>query len=266
MAEITAALDESGANTLFNAALGLLPLPPQSGSGSLGPFVASYSAQAQFAGGAIDLIAPGTIRIDHLRLNWQLSLSFGIDLNSFLPNFCLPQVCVDIPCVGRVCTPRICISWPTISVPVSFGDFLEATADFGLDIALVAGQWRVRAVVQNVSQLQFGPTTAGILALIGLAITPLLLAIPFIGPFIAIAVDAILAAIGIAGLLGFLGPIVSPFVSGLVIPIYQQPQHFQVLPAAGPNDPAVFITLDDVTAAVQSSDEDELVLGVDISA
>src|SRR5262249_48756184 len=157
-------------------------------------------------------------------------------------------VCVDIPCVGRVCTPRICISWPTIPVPVSLADFVEATADFGLNIALVGGQWRARAVVLNVSELKFGPKTAGMLALIGFAITPLLLAIPFIGPFIAIAVDAILAAIGIAGLFGFLGPIVSPFVSGLVIPIYEQPQHFQVLPASGPNDPAVFITLDAVTA------------------
>ncbi|NCT85113.1 MAG: hypothetical protein GXC94_18345 [Comamonadaceae bacterium] len=266
MAEITAAVDEGGANTLFNTALSLLPLPPQSGSGSLGPFVASYSASASFVHGSVDLIAPGTVRVANLRLNWHVSLSFGIDLNSFLPSFCLPQVCVDIPCVGRVCTPRVCISWPTITVPVSLGDFVEATADFGLDIALVGGQWRVRAVVQNVSQLQFGPATAGMLVLIGLAITPLLLAIPFIGPFVAIAVNAILAAIGVAGLLGLLGPIISPFVSGLVIPIYNQPQHFQVLPAAGPNDPAVFVTLDNVTAVIQSSDEDELVLGVDISA
>jgi hypothetical protein len=266
MAEITAAIDEGGANTLFTTALGLVPLPPQSGSGSLGPFVASYSAAAQFVSGSIDLIAPATVRVANLRLNWQVSLSFGIDLNRFLPRLCLPQVCVDIPCVGRVCTPRICIPWPSITVPVSLADFVETTVDFGLDVALAGANWRVRALVQNVSQLQFGPATAGMLLLIGLAITPLLLAIPFIGPFLAIAVNAILAAIGIAGLFGFLGPIISPFVSGLAIPIYQQPQAFQVLPASGPNDPAVFITLDAVTADIQSTDEDELVLGVDISA
>lgn len=265
MSEITVALDEGGANDLFNTALTLLPLPPQAGNANLGPFFATYAANAQFVSGAIDLIAPSTIRVDHLRLNWQLSLSFGIDLNDFLPEFCLPQVCVDIPCVGTVCTPSLCIPWPTITVPVNLGDWVEATADFGLDIALVAGNWRVRAVVQNVSQLQFGPATAGMLIVIGLAITPLLLLIPFIGPFVAIAVNAILAAIGIAGLFGFLGPIISPFVSGMTIPIYEQPQHFQVLPAAGPNDPAVFITLDAVSAEVQSSDEDELVLGIDIS-
>lgn len=265
MAEITAALDEGGANTLFNTALATVPLPPAAGSGNLGPFVATYAAQAQFVGGAIDLVAPGTIRVANLRLNWQLNLSFGIDLNRFLPELCLPQVCVDIPCVGRVCTPRVCIRWPSITVPVSLGDWVEASADFGLDIALTGGHWRVRGVVQSVSQLQFGPATAGMLVLIGLAITPLLLAIPFIGPFVAIAVNAILAAIGIAGLTGFLGPILSPFVSGLAIPIYSQPQHFQVLPAAGAHDPAVFVTLDAVSAAIRSTDEDELVLGIDIT-
>ena len=265
MSEITAALDEAGANTLFNTALAALALPPASGNGNLGPFVANYAAQAQFVHGAIDLIAPSTIRVANLRLNWQLHLSFGIDLNLFLPELCIPQVCVNIPCVGRVCTPRVCLPWPSIIVPVSLGDFVEATADFGLDIALVGGQWRVRAVVQNVSQLQFGAATAGMLALIGLAITPLLLAIPFIGLLAALAVDAILVAIGIAGLTGYLGPILSPFVSGLVIPIYSQPQAFEVLPAAGANDPAVVVTLDAVTAEIQSTDEDELVLGIDIT-
>ncbi len=266
MAEITAALDEAGANTLFNTAMGLVAIPPQSGSGSLGPFTASYTASVSYVHGAIDLIVPDTIRVDHLRVNWHVTLGFSINLNDFLPHFCLPQVCVDIPCVGRVCTPRVCLSWPTISVSVPLADWVEATADFGLDIGLNAGNWKVQGVVQNVSQLQFGPATAGMLLVIGAAITPLLLAIPFIGPFIAIAVDAVLLAIGVAGLTGLLGPIISPFISSLKIPIYSQPQHLQILPANGPNDPAVFITLDTVKAEIQGNGEDELVLGVDVSA
>jgi hypothetical protein len=266
MADIVAALDEAGANALLSTALTTLVLPPQAGSGNLGPFVASYSAVGSFVGGGVDLIAPATVRIQNLRLNWTVNLSFGIDLNSFLPNFCLPQVCVNIPCVGRVCTPRICVSWPTITVPVSLSDFVEATADLGFDITLSGGQWRVQAVVQNVSQLQFGPATFGMLAVIGAALTPLLLAIPFLGPFLAIAVNAILLAIGIAGLTGFLGPIVSPFISGLRIPIYDQPQQFPVLPSGGPLDPPVLVTIDQVLAEVQSSDEDELVLSIEISA
>jgi hypothetical protein len=268
MAEITAALDEAGANTLLAAALVSLPPLSQSGSGNLGPFVASYAVGGTFAAGVVDLIAPGTVRIQNLRFNWTANLSIGIDLSTILPDFCLPQVCVDIPCIGRVCVPpvRICIDWPTISVPVTLSDFVEATADLGFDVQLSGGTWRVSLVVQNVPQLQFGPTTAALLAVIAAAVTPILLAIPFLGPFLAIAVNAIILAIGVAGLTGLLGPIISPFISGLRIPVYTQPQNFQVVPAAGPVDPAVFITLDAVSAAVQSTDEDELVLAIDISA
>ena len=80
------------------------------------------------------------------------------------------------------------------------------------------------------------------------------------------AVAAILLAIGIAGLTGFLGVILSPFLSGLEIPLYDQPQQFEVLPADGPFDPAVFVTLDAVAArGHNSTTEDELVLAIDVS-
>jgi hypothetical protein len=175
-------------------------------------------------------------------------------------------VCVDIPCVGRVCTPRICIDWPTITIPVGFSDFVKATGDFRLDISLSGGVWNVQAVIVGVPSLQFGATSALLLAAIGAAVTPILLAIPFIGPFLAIAVNTILAIIGIAGVTGLLGPIITPFVSGLKIPIYQQPQLFQVLPAESPIDPPVIITIDAIDARVENSGEDELVLTADISA
>lgn len=265
MAEIIAAIDEGGANTLLGDAIQTIGTLTTSGNRSLGPFGASYNLSGHFTSGAVDLIAPGTVRIDHLRFDWHADLSFQIDLNSFLPHFCLPQVCVHIPCVGRVCTPKICLSWPTIPISVSFGDFVEATADFGIDVALNAGNWKVQIVVQNVGRFQFGPGTAGILLLIGAAITPFLLVVPFIGPFLAIAVNAILAVIGIAGLTGFLGPIISPFISGLKIPVYEQAKHYLAVPASGANDPDVFVELDSVTADIRHSNEDELVLSVDIS-
>lgn len=266
MSDITTAIDENAADQFFDTAIGLIPTQSTSGSGSLGPFVANYSASASFAGGDVDLIPPGTVRIDDFTVNWSLSFSFGIDLSTILPDFCLPQVCVDIPCVGEVCTPEICIDWPTVSVPVpTFSDFIKGSADFGISITQTGGVWRVEAVVQGVPNLQFGLTTAALLAAIGLAITPVLLAIPFIGPFLAIAVNAILLSIGIAGLTGFLGPILTPFVSGMKIQIYNQPVNFQALSAIGPNDPAVFITLDTVNAAIISDGEDELVLTVDVS-
>lgn len=266
MSEIIAAIDEGGANTLLDTAIGLIPPQSSSGSGNLGPFVASYSVNATLANGDVDLIAPDIIRLVDLRVNWHINLSFGFDLSTILPDFCLPQVCVKIPCVGRVCTPRICIDWPTISVPVSFGDFVKATGDFRLVITLAGGIWKVEAEIVGIPNLQFGATSALLLAAIGAAVTPILLAIPFIGPFLAIAVDGILLAIGIAGVTGLLGPILTPFVSGLRIPVYKQPQLFEVLPVEGPVDPRVTITLDQIAAEVRSSDEDELVLLADISA
>ncbi len=266
MAEIIAAVDETAANSLLDTGIALIPAQHANGSGNLGPFVASYAVSATLVNGDVDLIPPDVIRIVDLRVNWSINLSFGIDLNSFLPNFCLPQVCVRIPCVGRVCTPRICISWPTISVPVSFSDFVKATGDFRLNIALVGGNWEVSAIILGVPNLQFGATSALLLVAIGAAVTPILLLIPFAGPFLAVAVNAILLGIGIAGVTGLLGPIITPFVSGLKLPIYKQPQLFEVLPNESAIDPAVTIVIDAIAARIENAGEDELVLSADISA
>jgi hypothetical protein len=267
MAEITAALDEQGANALLDAAIATLGTQTNSGSGSLGPFVAGYTIQATLTNGTIDLIPPDTIRIADLRLDWNLDLSFGFDLSAILPDFCLPRICIDIPCVGEVCTPKICIDWPTITIPVSFGDFLKATVDLQLDVSLSSATWKVQAKILGVPNLQFGPATAAILLAIGAAATPILLAVPFIGPFLAIAVDGILALISVAGVTGFLGPIITPFISGLKIPIYDQPQLFEVLPVEGPFDPRVDVIIDSIDAVVaHNGTEDELVLTAAISA
>lgn len=266
MSEITAALDETGANKLLDTAITLIPPQSSAGSGNLGPFIGSYSVNATLVNGDVDLRVPDIIRLQDLQLNWNINLSIGIDLSEILPDFCLPQVCVNIPCVGRVCTPRVCIDWPTISVPVSFSDFVRADADFRLEANLVAGIWEVRAVIVGTPNLQFGATTAALLAAIGLALTPILLAIPFIGPFLAIATNAILAAIGIAGLTGFLGPILTPFISGIRIPIYDQPQLFPILPFESAIDPQVDIIIDSIAAEVaNTTGEDELVLTAEIS-
>ena len=128
------------------------------------------------------------------------------------------------------------------------------------------GNWSVKAKVLGVPNLQFGLVTAALITAIQLAITPLLLAIPFIGPFLALAVNIILSLFTIAGVTGFLGPILTPFVSGLTVPLYEQPQMFEVLPASGPVDPRVDIRIDTVNAVVaHNGAEDELVLTADIS-
>jgi hypothetical protein len=266
MAEIIAAVDETAANSLIDTAIATLDPLSASGSRNLGPFVAGYAVSAKLVNGDIDLIPPDIIRAKNLRLNWSINLSFGFDLSSILPDFCIPQVCIDIPCVGRVCTPRLCIDWPTISIPFSFADFVQTDVDLRLDVSLVANIWHVQAVIVGVPDLRTGIKTAALLTALGLAAAIVLAPIPFIGPFLAVAVLAILATIGAAGVLGFLGPILTPFVSGLKIPIYKQPQRYEVLPIEGPNDPAVKITIDAIAARVENSGEDELVLTADISA
>ncbi len=265
MAEIIAAIDEGAANTFLGTAIGALPPLSDSGSGNLGPFLASYSVSATVSAGTVDLIVPDIIRINNIRLNFSLNLSIGIDLSTILPDFCLPQVCVNIPCVGRVCTPRICIDRPTISVSLPFSDFIEADADFRLQFGISSGNWNVEAVVVGLPTLRFGLATGALLAAIGVALTPVLLAVPFIGPFLAIAANAILLAIGIAGVTGLLGPILTPFISGIVIPIHRVPQLFQMLPAEGPFDPPVNFTIDLIEAKIINDGEDELVLSADIS-
>jgi hypothetical protein len=262
--DVIAAIDEGGANDLVHDAEALLGTLSASGSGSLGPFNANWSASASFSGGTADLIAPNVIRLADVRMDYTVSFTVSFDLSSIIPDFCLPRVCVNIPFIGRVCTPRICIDWPTITIPVSHSSFVKFSADFNPSVTLVGGVWNVDLVVAGVPFLQLGPAAAALIVAIGAAAALILLPIPFIGPILALAVAGITAAIGIAGALGLLGAILSPFVTGLRFNVYQQPQVFEVLPAAPP-DAAVNVTLTAITAAVVSTDEDELVLNVDFA-
>lgn len=266
MPEIIVAADESAATQLVAFGESLLGTQSTSGSGNLGPFSASYGASATLSGGTVDLRAPNIVRVANCSLNYSLTLTLSIDLNQILPTFCLPQLCVDIPFIGRVCTPRICLSWPTISVPVSHSSSILFTSDFTLSTRLASPNWIAEVVIVGVPFLQLGPSATALLAAIGVAAAAVLLAVPFIGPFLAAAALAITGLIGIAGLTGLLGPILTPFVSGLRFPIGDPiPQNYILIPASGP-DAAVDILIDSLAAAVVSSDEDELVLSADISA
>jgi hypothetical protein len=221
--EIIAALDESGATKLVHQAQGALGTLPASGSGNLGPFTATWSASASFSGGTIDLIPPDIIRVNAMKLNFNLNFSIKVDLNDFLPTFCLPRVCVKIPFDGKICTPKICVSWPTITIPLSYPDSVTFSADFRLDVYEAAPNWRVDIVVVGVPFFQISPAAAAILAALSLVVAAVLAPIPFIGPFLAAAAIIIINTIGIAGMLGFLGAILTPFVSGLRFNVYEQP-------------------------------------------
>jgi hypothetical protein len=214
--------------------------------------------------GTIDLIAPATVEIKDLRLDWIINLSFQLDIGDFIPDIHIPQVCIHIPCVGNVCTPKIDIVWPTVNVPVSFGDFLKTTVDLGVGLSLVAGMWKVEGIVQGVPNLQLGASTAALLAAVGVAVAAAVAWVPLIGPFLAGLALAVVTAVGIAGLTGP-RPDHHTVHLGYAVPITQVPALFQVLPASGPFDPAVFVTVESLAAEVQHNPpEDELVVLADI--
>jgi hypothetical protein len=261
--DVIAAVDESGATDLIHDAEATLGTLSDSGSGSLGPFTANWSASATFSGGTADLIAPNIIRLADVRMDYTVNFSFSFDLSTILPDFCLPRICIPTP-FGSICTPRICIDWPTITIPVSHSSFVKFSADFNPNVTLAGGVWSVDLTIAGVPFLQLGPAAAAIIVAIGAAAALVLAPIAFIGPLLAGAVLLITAAIGVAGVLGLLGPILSAFVSGLTFNVYKQPQVFEILPASGA-DPAVDVTLTAITAAVVSTDEDELVLNLDFA-
>ena len=266
MPDILVAADEAAATELLHDAETALGTRTRSGSGSLGPFNVNWSASAFLAGGAVDLIAPNVIRIANCELHYSLHFSFSFDLSNIIPDFCLPQICIHIPFIGTICTPKICVNWPTITIPVNFSDVVKFTADFTLDAHLLGSNWLIDAVIVGIPNLQISVAAAAILAALGVAAAAALAVIPFIGPFLAGAVVAITAAIGIAGITGLLGPILSFFVAGLRFNIYKQPRIFNVLPASLPLDPAVNISLNSLAASVSHTNEDELLIAVEISA
>jgi hypothetical protein len=265
MSDLTLAADETAATRLVHDAETILGTQSQSGSGSFGPFVASYGVSASFSGGTVALQAPDTIELNDIHLNYSLHLSFGIDLNSFLPHFCIPQVCVHIPCVGNVCTPSICLSWPTISIPFNYSDFVDFSGDFQVLPHLSGSTWLIDLRIVSIPTLSISVAAAAILTALGVAIGAAVSWVPFIGPLLDALIAGVLAGIGIAGITGLLGPLLSLFVSGLTFTIYKQPQVQQVLPSSGPHDPAVSVKIIALDCVVQQTDKAELVVTAGIA-
>jgi len=261
MSDITVAADQTAATKLLADAEVLLGTKSSNGGGSLGPFSATWGASVSFSGGTVTLTPPNIIEIDNCTLNYSLSFSFSLDLNDFLPSFCIPQICIF-----GFCTPSFCVTWPTITIPFSYSDSLTFSADFTLNPHLTGGTWFVDIVIVGIPQLDLSVAAAAIIAGLGAAIAAVLAPIPLIGPFLAGAVVAITAAIGIAGITGLLGSILTPFVSGLTFTITLTQQVLTVVPASLPLDAAVNIKVLTLGASVVASDKNELVLTADISA
>lgn len=266
MDDLQVAVDEAQAGLLVANAQALLGTQSASGGGSLGPFNANWSASVSLSGGSVDLRMPDIVRIVNMDMNFTVGIGFSIDLGDFLPEFCLPRICIPIPFLPDICTPEICIDWPTIPIgPVSHSGMVNFTSDFRLHATPDGADWLIEIEIVDIPSLSLDAVSALIVTgLIG-AVSLALLAVPFIGPFLALATAAIGAVIGVAAVTGLLGPILSLFLSGLTFEIYRQPQVQQVLPAMGASDPAVNIRIDTLAASVMATDEDELVIDANIS-
>ena len=258
--DLTAAVDETAANILLHDGEAALGTRTASGSSSFGPFGAGYHAGGTLSGGDLHLVAPGTVAVDDIAIAYSLTLTLTLDL-SFL-DFCLPRICIPTP-FGDLCTPKICLHFPTLSVPVSFSSSATVSADFGLSVALNAGDWVVSIVIQQVRKIDIGTAATALVVAIGAAVAAALAAVPFIGPLLALAAGIVAAAFGVASIAGLLGSVVNLFVAGLTIEVARHSQTI-VLPTAGPNDPAVPFAITALAAAVQATDENELVLTADL--
>ncbi|WP_433040440.1 hypothetical protein [Dactylosporangium sp. CS-033363] len=258
--DVITAVDETAANILLARGEAALGTRTAADSTSFGPFGLSYSASAGLTGGVMRFVAPGTVAVDDIAVNYTLSLKLTLDL-SFL-DFCLPRICIPTP-FGNLCTPKICLHFPTIPVPLSFSGTAIVSADFGLSAALVSGDWVVSILIQQVRKLDLGLAATALVTAIGAAVVAALAAVPFIGPLLALAAGVVVAAFGVAALTGLLDDIVNLFLAGLSIELTRRPQVI-VLPANGPNDPPVPFTVTALAAEVQSTDEDELVLSADM--
>jgi hypothetical protein len=269
MADIEAVVDERGANIVMHHAEAALGVVHKSGSGSLGPFPTSWSANAFFTDGRVDLIPPNVIRLERFNMHYDVHFTLTINLNNVLPPITIYFPCITIKIFKKtikICPPPLHINLPTVTVPVGHADVIEVTSDFTIQTHLdVSNFWHIEAVIVGVPFLQLGVGTAAIMTALGLAVSAVLAPLPFIGPLLAGAVALITATIGIAGITGFLGPILSPFVTGLTFPIDIQPRIFTVLQASSALNPAVRISLDELAASVVGSDEDELLIQAYIS-
>lgn len=277
MPDIITAMDEVAATQIVHGAETTLGTVTNSGTSPLGPFITSHTVSANFSGGTVHLVPPDIVRIGNCSLSYTVHFNFSLDLNNFIaPLQFGPWTLTIGPFkVGpftfgpyHITIPAVIVHWPVITIPVTFPDTVNFTADFRLNPHLVGSNWKVDVVIVGVPMLALSPAAAGLLTLIGATLSAVLSPIPFIGPFLAGAIGGITGTIGIAGVTGFLGQLLTPIVSGRTFTIYNQPRHFQLLPQTSPVDPAVFIDLESVSAYVRQSrerDKMELVIPADIA-
>jgi len=123
MATVNVAVNERAFNDVVMAVAKYLEsVPPFSGSGSFGPFSASYSVGLKLTGGSIDLTNTGRVHFDELHLTYDpLILNLGIDL----PTIPIGGECIlPTPWGCAVRLPEIDLfdANPDISIPINLSN------------------------------------------------------------------------------------------------------------------------------------------------
>jgi hypothetical protein len=146
MATVTVAANERAFNAIIMAAAKYLEsIPPFSGSGSFGPFTASYSIGLRITGGAIDLTNTGRVHIDELQITYNpFVLTLGIDL----PHIHFGGECIlptPFGCALRLPEIDLFGNNPDISIPINLSNTIvsefsgEFTVTTGRQVLLAKG-------------------------------------------------------------------------------------------------------------------------------
>jgi hypothetical protein len=134
--DLTAAISSGAFGKIFTAIVKGFHFE-KTGTGSYGPFSASYDVAAHLEGGSLEMRDDGTIVIKELDIKWdKLKLSIGIDI----PQFCVGggQACLlppypscDVPLVGCgdcVTLPGYCFfsANPDITIPIDLSGLITS--------------------------------------------------------------------------------------------------------------------------------------------
>lgn len=261
--DATIAVSQGGVNQLVQDLLSSAHVS-KSASATFGPFTVGYSVSASVSGGTVELVDTPiqVIRVHDFNVSASAGVSLSFDLNNILPEICIPpvQVCVDIPFIGHVCTPQFCVSWPSVTIPLTIPLSLNISADFGLQVRDGGSTWDIVLLIFPFSLvIDPTPTINAILNAVKAAVDGVLNGIPLIGGLIADLVNLVIGALqGVISLIAgaidaliheviLLIDIFSPTIPVTLISFNKVEA---MLPAGGPGDAEVDITLASLTAQI----------------
>ncbi len=264
-ADATVAISEGGANKLLQDALSLLTAS-KSDSGAWGPFTVGYSVSVGASGGTIELVDTPVqvIRLHDVLVSGSVGANFDFDLGNILPPLCIPPVrlCVHIPWVGTFCTPQYCVHWPHVPLSISLPFAVKLSADFNVVVADGGSTWDIVLEVFPLSiVIDLSPMIDAVVNAIKQAVHDALDPIPLIGSFIADLINTVIGALQsvLDAIFQAIDSLIHEVI--LMLDVFSPTIPFKLtsfnkvqvfLPAGGPGDGEVDVTLANLAAHIAS--------------